>query len=227
MDRKKWEYENILKEQKLENRFDNFLRYLLAMLKRKYANSVGSFISPNIKLAGASECALVYNPQYRSKHPKLILYIPSLYETGCDDSPHSARSRRSGLLQNKGPWLSEQHQRGSPPLYGGATAPDEERLRCLQMPRCFVAIYLSPFFLYPASQWRPLSVRRYFCRRLLGLSGIVISINPSARALLRWAIFNCLIGDGDAHPARSSCSNILTLTHRQKLSIPTLPRTAY
>ena len=36
MDRKKWEYENILKEHKLENRFDNFLRYLLAMLKRKY-----------------------------------------------------------------------------------------------------------------------------------------------------------------------------------------------
>jgi len=88
MDRKKWEYENILKEHKLENRFDNFLRYLLAMLKRKYANSVGSSISRNIKLEGGSECALVYNPQYRSKHPKLILYIPSLYETGCDDSPH-------------------------------------------------------------------------------------------------------------------------------------------
>jgi len=88
MDRKKWEYENILKEHKLENRFDNFLRYLLAMLKRKYVNTVGTSISCNIKLAGVSECALVYNPQYRSKHPKLILHIPSLYETGGDDSPH-------------------------------------------------------------------------------------------------------------------------------------------
>jgi len=88
MDRKIWEYENILKEHKLENRFDNFLRYLLAMLKKKYANSVGSSISCNIKLEGMSECALVYNPQYRAKHPKLILHIPSLYETGCDDSPH-------------------------------------------------------------------------------------------------------------------------------------------
>lgn len=88
MDRKQWAYENILKERKLENRFDNFLRYLLAMLKRKYVNSVGSSISSNIKLEGWSECALVYNPQYRSKHPKLVLHIPGLYETGCDDSPH-------------------------------------------------------------------------------------------------------------------------------------------
>jgi len=88
MDRKKWAYENILKERKLENRFDNFLRYLLAMLKRKYVNSVGSSISRDIKLEGWSECALVYNPQYRSKHPKLVLHIPGLYETGCDDSPH-------------------------------------------------------------------------------------------------------------------------------------------
>jgi hypothetical protein len=58
------------------------------MLKRKYANAVGSAISCNIKLEGGSECALVYNPQYRSKHPKLILHISSLYDTGCDDSPH-------------------------------------------------------------------------------------------------------------------------------------------
>ncbi len=72
----------------MENRFDNFLRYLLDMLKRKYVNSVGSSISQNIKLSSESDCALVYNPQSFSKHPKLVLHIPSLYESGCDDSPH-------------------------------------------------------------------------------------------------------------------------------------------
>ena len=88
MERTKWAYQNILKENKLENRFDNFLRYLLDMLKRKYVNSVGSSISQNIKLSSESDCALVYNPQSFSKHPKLVLHIPSLYESGCDDSPH-------------------------------------------------------------------------------------------------------------------------------------------
>jgi hypothetical protein len=34
--------------------------------------------------------------------------------------------------------------------------------------------------LWPASGTRPLSVNRYFCDRLLGLSGSVISINPAA-----------------------------------------------
>ena len=35
------------------------------------------------------------------------------------------------------------------------------------------------------SHWRPLSVSLYFCKRLLGLSGMVISIRPSASAGLR------------------------------------------
>jgi hypothetical protein len=34
------------------------------------------------------DCALVYNPQGASKHPKLVVYIPSLFESGGDDSPH-------------------------------------------------------------------------------------------------------------------------------------------
>ncbi len=38
------------------------------------------------------------------------------------------------------------------------------------------------------SHWRPLSVKRYLCKRLLGLSGIVISIRPSARAGLRYRL---------------------------------------
>ena len=88
MERTGWAYQNILKENKLENRFDNFLRYLLNMLKRKYANSVGYSISRNIKFDSDSDCALIYNPQYFSKHPKLVFYIPGLYEGGCDNSPH-------------------------------------------------------------------------------------------------------------------------------------------
>ena len=33
-----------------------------------------------------------------------------------------------------------------------------------------------------AKHWRPLSVRRYFCRRLLGLSGIVYAIKSATKA---------------------------------------------
>jgi hypothetical protein len=88
MEKTRWSYQNILKENKLENRFDNFLQYLLNVLKRKYANSIGSSISQNIKLSSESDCALVYNPQSFSKHPKLVLHIPGLYEGGYDNSPH-------------------------------------------------------------------------------------------------------------------------------------------
>ncbi len=83
-----WVYQTVLKEKGVENKFDNFLRYLLSMLNRKYAKKIGSSISQNIKLDSWSDCALVYNPQGFAKHPKLVLYIPGLHETGCDDSPH-------------------------------------------------------------------------------------------------------------------------------------------
>lgn len=72
----------------MENRFDHFLRYLLHKLERKYAKTVGTSISQNINLHLGGDCALVYNPQGSMKHPKLVLHIPSLYESGCDDSPH-------------------------------------------------------------------------------------------------------------------------------------------
>ena len=88
MEKAQWAYQNVLKENRVENRFDHFLRYLLAMLNRKYAKTVGTSISDNIKLHPGSDCALVYNPQGSMRHPKLVLYIPSLYESGCDDSPH-------------------------------------------------------------------------------------------------------------------------------------------
>ncbi|MHB8772004.1 MAG: hypothetical protein ACYC7J_13485 [Syntrophales bacterium] len=45
-------------------------------------------ISQQIKLEAYSDCALVYNTLGSAKHPKLILHIPSLYESGCDHSPH-------------------------------------------------------------------------------------------------------------------------------------------
>lgn len=54
--------------------------------------------------------------------------------------------------------------------------------RCHKPGREFVASYPSPCC---ASHWLPLSVKRYFCKRLLGLSGMIISIRPSARAGLR------------------------------------------
>lgn len=88
MEKALWAYQTILKENKVENKYDHFLHYLLAMLKRKYAKTLGTSISQNIKLDSWSDCALVYNPQGSMKHPKLILYIPSLYESGGDDSPH-------------------------------------------------------------------------------------------------------------------------------------------
>lgn len=53
---------------------------------------------------------------------------------------------------------------------------------CHHSRRDFVARGLPPCC---ASHCRPLSVRRYFCRRLLGLSGMVISIRPSSKAGLR------------------------------------------
>lgn len=88
MEKAQWAYQNVLKENRVENKFDHFLRYLLSMLKRKYAKTVGTSISQNINLHPGSDCALVYNPQGSMKHPKLVLHIPGLYESGCDDSPH-------------------------------------------------------------------------------------------------------------------------------------------
>jgi hypothetical protein len=88
MEKAQWAYQNVLKENRVENKFDHFLRYLLHMLERKYAKAVGTLISQNINLHLGGDCALVYNPQGASKHPKLVLHIPSLYESGCDDYPH-------------------------------------------------------------------------------------------------------------------------------------------
>jgi hypothetical protein len=46
-------------------------------------------MSQNIKLDTYSDCALVYNPLVSMKNPKLVLYIPSLHESGGDLTPHS------------------------------------------------------------------------------------------------------------------------------------------
>ena len=70
----------------MENKFDHFLHFLLDRLKHKYAKSIGHSISQQIKLEAYSDCALVYNPLGSAKHPKLILHIPSLYESGCDSN---------------------------------------------------------------------------------------------------------------------------------------------
>jgi len=88
MEKAQWAYEDVLKENRVENKFDHFLHFLLDRLKRKYAKSIGHLISQQIKLEAYSDCALVYNPLGSAKHPKLILHIPSLYESGCDHSPH-------------------------------------------------------------------------------------------------------------------------------------------
>jgi len=88
MEKTQWAYQAILKENKVENKYDHFLRYLLHKLERKYAKTVGTLISQNINLGLGGDCALVYNPQGASKHPKLVVYIPSLFESGGDDSPH-------------------------------------------------------------------------------------------------------------------------------------------
>jgi hypothetical protein len=59
----------------------------------------------------------------------------------------------------------------------------------LQRPimKCPLAEMLSvdPIHSVAAIDARPLSVSRYLCNRLLGLSGMVISINPSSEAGLR------------------------------------------
>lgn len=83
-----WAYQNVLTENGVENKFDHFLHFLLGRLKRKYARTTGHSISEQIKLDVYSDCALVYNPQGSAKHPKLMLHIPCLYESGCDHSPH-------------------------------------------------------------------------------------------------------------------------------------------
>ena len=89
MEKAQWAYQNVLKENRVENKFDNFLHFLLGKLNRKYAKSVGYSISQQIKLDAFSDCALVYNPMVSMKNPKLVLYIPSLHESGGDLSPHS------------------------------------------------------------------------------------------------------------------------------------------
>ena len=83
-----WAYQNVLTENGVENKFDHFLHFLLGRLKRKYARTTGHSISEQIKSDVCSDCALVYNPQGAAKHPKLMLHIPCLYESGCDHSPH-------------------------------------------------------------------------------------------------------------------------------------------
>ena len=88
MEKAQWAYQNVLKENGVENKFDHFLHYLLQMLEHKYAKAIGKSISQNINLGLGGDCALVYNPQGASKHPKLVVYIPSLFESGGDDSPH-------------------------------------------------------------------------------------------------------------------------------------------
>ena len=45
-----WAYQNVLKENRVVNKFDNFLHFLLGKLNRKYAKSVGYSISQQIKL---------------------------------------------------------------------------------------------------------------------------------------------------------------------------------
>ena len=88
MEKAPWAYQNVLKENRVENKFDHFLHYLLQMLEPKYAKAVGKSILQNIHLGLGGDCALVYNPQGASKHPKLVMYIPSLFESGGDHSPH-------------------------------------------------------------------------------------------------------------------------------------------
>jgi len=50
MEKAQWAYQTILKENKVENKYDNFLQYLLHKLKRKYVKTLGTSISQNIKL---------------------------------------------------------------------------------------------------------------------------------------------------------------------------------
>jgi hypothetical protein len=85
----KWEYQEILRANKVENKFDNFLSYLLGMprLKRKGARDVGGLPVESIKL-GYGDCALVYNPRPMQKHPVIMLYSPILIDGSCEHFPH-------------------------------------------------------------------------------------------------------------------------------------------
>lgn len=73
----------------MENKFDNFLRFLTRTLenKRKRAKAVGALPSDHTKLTG-DDCALVYNPQLYSSHPKIMLYSPLFLEGASEHSPH-------------------------------------------------------------------------------------------------------------------------------------------
>jgi hypothetical protein len=66
--------------------FNNFLQFSKNQLN-VYAAYRPHF-SGQTNLHPGSDCALVYNPQGSMKYPKLVLHIPSLYESGGDDSPH-------------------------------------------------------------------------------------------------------------------------------------------
>jgi len=85
----KWTYQDILEVNKVENKFDNFLRFLTWTLenKNKRAKAIGAIASETAKLS-EYDCALVYNPQQGSKHPKIMLYSPLFLDGSSEHTPH-------------------------------------------------------------------------------------------------------------------------------------------
>ncbi|MEN6621545.1 MAG: hypothetical protein ABFD50_08370 [Smithella sp.] len=85
----KWTYQEVLEANKVENKFDNFLRFLTTNLesKRKRAKAVGALPSEHPKL-DYTDCALVYNPYSQAKHPKIMLYSPLFLEGLGEHTPH-------------------------------------------------------------------------------------------------------------------------------------------
>ena len=85
----KWAYQLELERNKVENKFNNFLRFLTGTLesKRRRAKAVGASISDKPQLIG-HDCALVYNPQSYAKHPKIMLYSPLFLEGASENLPH-------------------------------------------------------------------------------------------------------------------------------------------
>jgi hypothetical protein len=84
-----WKYQDVLRDNKVENKFNNFLSYLITGLResKKLARELGAVSSEKIQL-GYSDCALVYNPYNAMRPPKIMLYAPLILNESSASDPH-------------------------------------------------------------------------------------------------------------------------------------------
>jgi hypothetical protein len=84
----KWQYQQVLEDNKVENKYDNFLRFLLQQMKkdRKGVRSIYDAISNDLHL-DPLDCAIIYNTRGWGKHPTAVWCAPQLFSAD-ETAPH-------------------------------------------------------------------------------------------------------------------------------------------